>query len=295
MPDPKIDRKKLATEYGFALAFMNSDPELKTLFNKAVKNTWVSAKFVAELRNTKWFKTHSANVRNAIMQKTSDPATWKASVDQMLSTVQDEWGKLFGGADHDPGQLRKWAETAQMMGWSESELVDHMVAGVNFQSLLTQKNVGGTAAETKSQLDQLSAQYGVGFTDAWKNSRLKAILNGSTTAGGVQAQVKALAKQQYGAFADRLDAGETMLDIADPYISKMADLLELDPNQVKLTDSSIQKALTQRDAKGQLAPMNLADFADSVRKDDRWQYTKNARQDVANVTRTLLQAFGVAS
>ena len=49
--------------FGFALAFMNSNPELKHLFDQAVKHSWLAAEFIARLRGTKWFKHHSAAVR----------------------------------------------------------------------------------------------------------------------------------------------------------------------------------------------------------------------------------------
>lgn len=293
--DPSINAGELATHYGFAQAFLNSDPELKHIFAQAVKNTWSADRFVAALRNTDWFKTHSANVRNAIASKTSDPAEWKSKVDQMYATVQDEWGKLFGGAK-PPTQLRKWAETAQTLGWSEPELVQHMVGAVNFKSTMTQKELGGTAAETRAQLQQLSAQYGVGLGNYFVNHNVQRVLDGSDTIGAVQARIRDLAKQQYTAFADRLDAGETMQSIADPYIQKMADTLEINPNQVKLTDANIQKALTFKDPKtGKVAPMNLADFGDMIRADPRWQYTDNARQAVASVVNGLAQQWGTGA
>ena len=70
----KINKEEMATQYGFALAFMKSDPELWKLFNQATQQTWTADRFIAGLRNTKWFQHHSASVRNAILQQTSDPA-----------------------------------------------------------------------------------------------------------------------------------------------------------------------------------------------------------------------------
>jgi hypothetical protein len=37
----------MSSQYGFALAFLNSDPEISTLFKNAVKNTWTPDMFVA--------------------------------------------------------------------------------------------------------------------------------------------------------------------------------------------------------------------------------------------------------
>lgn len=286
-----IKKQQMAANYGFALAFMNSDPELKHLFNNAVKHTWTPQLFVAKLRNTKWFKKHSADVRNAVMQKASDPATYKANVEKMKASVRDTWGKTFGADTLNQHNLNHWSETAFRMGWSEEQLMDHMTSGMNFQKMLANKQLGGTAAETEAQLDQLTASYGVNPGTNWKAGQLKRILTGGGTIGGVQDQVRELAKQQYAAFSDQLDSGKTMSEIADPYMQIQADLLE-NPD-VDLKSSLIQKALTMKDTKGKPAAMNLTDFANTVRKDKRWQYTANAKQDVANATSQLLQNWGL--
>lgn len=288
-----INRAEMASEYGFALAFMNSSPEIKNLFNKAVKQTWTSDQFVAHLRNTKWFKHHSAAVRNAIMQKTADPATWKSNVAQMKSTVQDEWGKLFGDAPVSHKQMNKWANLAQMMGWSEAQLVDHISSSVNYSKMLTRSALGGTAAETEAQLDGLIQNFGVDLGDKWKATQVKNVIQGDGTVSGIQNQVREMAKRQYGAFTQQLDAGQTMSEIADPYVQRMADLLEMNPQNIGVKNHLVQRALTARTKDGAPAAMNLHDFSDMVRQDKRWQYTDNAKQSVYDTTSSLLRSFGL--
>lgn len=291
----KINKQQMASDYGFALAFLQSDPELAKLFNSAVKETWDPNRFVAKLRDTKWFQKNSANVRNAIMQQTSDPATYTANVDQMYSTVRDAWGSMFGTANMNDKQLRTWAETAHRMGWSQAELVDRMSEGLDYQKLLTSKQLGGTAAEVDGQLRQLTSAYGVNLGDQWRARQVEKLVSGDDTISGVQKRIQDLASREYKAFADRIQGGESVADIADPYRQRMADLLEMDPNEIDLTDKSLQKALKQRTPDGQPAAMDLNDFADFVRKDDRWQYTDNAREQMASITATLGQAFGVVA
>lgn len=290
----KLNPLKMAAEYGFALAFLNSDPEIKKLFKQAVKHTWTPDMFTARLRNTKWFKTHSAPVRNAIMQKAADPKTYRENVNKMYSQVKDAWGKAYGAGGISDGQLLKMAETAFTFGWSEEQLLDRMGASVNFQQLLSSQNLGGTAAETKMQMDELAAQFGVDPGGNWRAQNLKRVMLGDDTVSGIQERIKDMAKAQYAAVADQIDAGRTVMEIADPYVQKMADLLELNPTDVGLKDSSIQRALTQaRDKDGNPMLQNINDFANDVRKDTRWQYTANAKQSVANTTSQLLRSFGL--
>lgn len=291
--DPNINRSVMAANYGFALAFMNSNPELKALFDQAVKGTWTADKFIAKLRDTDWFKHHSANVRNAIMQETSDPATYAQNVSQMLSTVRDTWGSMFGTAGMNEKQLHAWAETAFRMGWSQSELVDHMTATLNYSKMLHKDALGGKAAQVEGQLKALASQYGVDLGGKWRASQFEKIMEGNDTVEGVQQRVRDLAMREYKAFADRIAGGETVQDIADPYMQKMANLLELNPNDIGLNDKMIQAALKQTTADGKPAAMDLHAFEDFVRKDKRWQYTDNAREQVNGITADLLQSFGL--
>jgi hypothetical protein len=290
--NPKIDRRTLAQNYGFALAFMNSNPELKRLFNKAVAQTWTPDKFVAQLRNTKWFKNHSASVRNAILQESSDPATFQASLDQMSSTVRDTYGAMFGEAGMNEKQMDRWARLAVRMGWSQAELVDRISSSVDYEKMLKRDSLGGTAAETKAQLDSLSQNYGVRLGDQWKSRQLARIMSGDDTMAGVQQRVQEMAMREYKAFADRIAGGETVTEIADPYVNRMSELLELNPGSVGVDDEMIQRALKQVTPEGKPASMDLWSFEKEVRKDNRWQYTKNARQEVANVTGDLMRNFG---
>lgn len=291
---PQIHQKEMAAEYGFALAFMNSDKELKSLFSQAVANTWTPDKFAAQLRGTKWFQTHSAAVRNAIVQKTADPQTWQSNLDKMQSTVRDQWGQLFGDAPVSDKTLNRWAATAQTMGWSQAQLVDHMADAVNWKAQISSSQLGGTAAQTKAQLEQLTNQYGVSFGSHWTNKQIEDVVRGDQTVSGLQEQVKALAKQTYGAFANQLDSGMTMQQIADPYVQKMSELLEVNPNSVSLKNGLLQKALTMRSQDGKPAAMSITDFANAVRQDPRWAYTDNAKQQVAGATMNLLQTWGLA-
>lgn len=294
-----LSKSAMAANYGFAQSFLNSDPEIAALFKKAVANTWTPDRFVAGLRNTQWFQTHSASVRNAIMMQTSDPKSYNENVDKMTAQVRDVWGKTYGMdavANIDQNTMHQWGETAFRMGWTEEQLLDHMGSAINYQQLLASDSLGGSAAQTRAQLRELTANYGVDPGDNWMAQNLQRVLVGDDTLDGIQSRVRDLAKSQYQAFADQIDGGRTITEIADPYVQKMADLLEMNPADIGLKDATIQKALAgYKNKDGQVVAQNLADFADNVRKDTRWQYTKNAKTQVAEVGSQLLRSFGLIS
>ncbi|MGH3628781.1 MAG: hypothetical protein ACRDRL_15275, partial [Sciscionella sp.] len=286
-------RKEMAEDYGFALAFMNSNKEIKHLFNKAVGQTWTAEKFTAELRGTAWFKHHSASVRNAIVQKTSDPSTWHANLEQKSADVRDEWGKLFGGTPLATKRVRRLANTALMMGWDDSQLLNHMTSGLNWARELSNKSLGGTAAQYKDQIMQLQADYGLNLGNHWINGNVKNILEGNNSVDTLQHQVIEHAKKRYSAFASELNSGHTIREVADPYVQQMATTLEMDPDSINVKDHLIQRALTYKGTDVKPSPMTLTSFNNILRNDHRWQYTANAKQDAANALSTLGKAWGL--
>jgi hypothetical protein len=66
----------------------------------------------------------------------------------------------------------------------------------------------------------------------------------------------------------------------------MASLLEMTPDAINLDDSLL------RSAYGMDKEMSIYDFKRAVRKDPRWQYTDNAREEVSSVALGILRDFG---
>lgn len=290
---PEIDKKQLAQDYGFALAFLNSNPELKKLFNQAVRETWDASRFVARLRDTKWFKTTSASVRQAETLKTTDPETYKQRVDQMYATVKNTYGNLLG---RGPGykRARALAESAFRHGWSEAELNDRIFSGVNFAQVMRRKDLGGEAAKNKQQIETLREQYGVALGDDWIAGQVGKILKGDGTLDGVANTVKRYAMREYSAFADAIEGGQTVAEIAEPYKQAQAELMEQNPADIGLRDWKIRQALVgKKDAKGRQEAMSLYDFADMVRRDPKWLKTDNAKEQMMSSAQGILRQFGL--
>jgi len=83
-----------------------------------------------------------------------------------------------------------------------------------------------------------------------------------------------------------LQQGYDLEQIYAPYKNVMAQLLELNPDEIELNDNTLRSAI------GQDREMNVYDFKKALRKDSRWQYTENAREEVANSVLGVLRDFG---
>jgi len=83
-----------------------------------------------------------------------------------------------------------------------------------------------------------------------------------------------------------MDEGMDLESIYAPYKRIMASALELTPDAISLNDPTLRTAI------GPEKEMSVYDFEKTLRKDNRWQYTNNAREEVADATLRVLRDFG---
>ena len=83
-----------------------------------------------------------------------------------------------------------------------------------------------------------------------------------------------------------LGEGTDLDTVYAPYKSQMTAILELAPGSISLTDPILRGAI------GPNGEMSIYDFQKALRKDARWQYTNNAREDVSNLALKVLKDFG---
>jgi len=86
--------------------------------------------------------------------------------------------------------------------------------------------------------------------------------------------------------ANLLDQGLDLSNIYAPYKNVMAAVLEVAPDSINLNDGTLRSAI------GPDKEMSLYDFQRTLRKDSRWQYTDNARQEASDSVLKVLKDFG---
>jgi len=99
--------------------------------------------------------------------------------------------------------------------------------------------------------------------------------------------IRDVAKRGYPESVTRLvDQGIDLETVYAPYKRTMASVLELNPEAITLDDPVLRSAI------GPDKEMPIYDFQRALRKDSRWQYTNNAKEEVASITQKILQDFG---
>jgi hypothetical protein len=103
----------------------------------------------------------------------------------------------------------------------------------------------------------------------------------------IQANIRAtVANTMPDSVKKLMDAGNDLSDVYQPYRQSMAAVLEIPFDKIDLSDPTLTNAITDK------GNMTIFDFKKSLRKDARWQYTDNAREEVSNVALKVLKDFG---
>lgn len=147
------------------------------------------------------------------------------------------------------------------------------------------------------QLNQLAQEYGHAWTQAGLEASVNHLLEGATTIDTYKQYLINAAKSKYPGLSTQIDSGMTVADLAQPYITSMAQTLELNPNSIKITDPSITRALQGMSGvstKGTTTPTAtpIWQFEQQLRADPRWGQTDNAKQTVSNALLKVGQDMG---
>lgn len=286
-----VARNEQAELYGFVEALLDSNKELRKLFDKAVKGQWTADKFQAELRDTKWFKTHSASEREFLTLRFGDPKTAKQKLDQAYVKVRQMAAQL--GLVESPGLLKKmnsWAYNVVAKGWDEGMLRNEIGKFVYFN-----KSLQGEGGETQMKLKELAYDMGVTMSSSWYAEKSRNVIRGLATIQDYEDEIRKQAKAMYPQFSKQIDAGQTVAEIASPYLQSMQNILELPVGGISVQDKTIKSALQNKNKlTGQTEIMPLWQFENQLRSDPRWKKTQNAQNSMMQVAHQVLSDFGVA-
>lgn len=143
------------------------------------------------------------------------------------------------------------------------------------------------------QFQTFAEQNGITLSDQFIAERIGAIGAGEST---LDAELKKIrSKFVVGAFPawkDEIEAGQNVADIASPYKSAMSQILEIPEEQIDLKDPTLRKSLQAVGVDGKSTYKPLWMFERDLKRDDRWQYTDNALNEVQSASAGALREMG---
>lgn len=287
-PLPKLDKEALAAEYGWAYSFLKSIPEVGAIFDSYVKENWDKGKFQAKLRETKWWQENSDTMRQAQQEKMTDPATYNAKIEAAKVQIQQLAAEM--GAMVPTDKLAKFAEQAIQTGLDDALMRNILGQYVTFTDKAT---LTGRAGMFERAMKEYAYQQGVTLDKQTIKNQAQLVARGLGTQEDFMTQIMEQAASAYPSYADQLRGGQTMRQIASPYIQQMADDLEINDSNIGLSDPLIKRALNGLDSKGKPLGMTLTDFQNVTRSDPRWRQTKKAQNSVMGTGMQILKDMGL--
>jgi hypothetical protein len=264
-------------QFGIGEALLNDltyGDELKKVFDlwKAGKFTEAQDAFV----KTKWGKLDSVT-QQRYLNKIQNSDLYAKTYNAWVNTIKPKLAAK--GLKASDAALKKYFDD----GIDDATIYAELSEGITAK---------GAIGATQTALEALrKTAFNNGFNldkdfGNQVNGWLQQIANGASVDDFeklIRAQAKLGLPEKV---ANYLDQGLDLANVYAPYRSVMAQVLEIMPDSIKLTDPTLQQAYAGD------KELSLYDFKRALRKDPRWQYTDNARQEVSSAALGVLRNFG---
>jgi hypothetical protein len=285
-------------------------PSLNALLKRYVDEKWTPDKLRKAIRDDVWYKQNSAEIKSRYVQyynyrdmQASGQAQGTTDYEMQINKIEAKLKKraveIGSAAASDPAALRKAAENLYITNRSEDEsfIDDFLAASI--------RKIGGTiggkgtegysgqALTNYKELLKTARDNGLKVSDiipggSNEQQVLQGIASGKLDINRIIEDTRKLAAQGQPQYVrDLLSQGYNLNQVFAPYRQTMAAVLEIDdPNSIDLNDPLLRSAISDK------GDMNIYEFKKALRKDNRWQYTEQARQDVSSATLDILRDFG---
>ena len=313
---PAADREaealdKANTDFDLAKTLFDNEPSLKLLLEKYANTPGMTiAAFRKELQDNVWFKQNSAEIKARYVQyynfrdlqksgRAQGTSNYEMAIDQIEENLKRRAVEIGSSIVNSPNELRKKAEELYITNRSEdTNFVDKLLSASIERIAGT---IGGRVTETYSgqalsnykTLVQAARDNGFQLSDiipggATERQVLQGISTGTIDINRVVEDARKLAMQGQPTYVrDLLAQGYTLKQVFAPYRETMANVLEIqDPEEISLNDPLLRSAISDK------GDMNMYEFKKALRRDNRWQYTEQARTDVSNAALGVLRDFG---
>jgi len=280
---PKVNPKTgelpdlFAGKFGFIETLIN-DPiygvEIKKIYDALIAGNTALAETL--YRKSKWAQLDT-DAQDAYLLKLQNNKLYKERLKSWLINIKKQLSAK--GLKADDATLEKY----YIDGIDDETIIDELTGGISA------KGAAGEAANALDSLRTTARANGFNLEKDFGNqldSWLQRISRGESVddfSRIIRQQAKLGLPEKVGAL---LDEGLDLANVFAPYRNTMAALLEVTPDSINLDDPIL------RSAYGQDKEMSIFDFRRAVRKDPRWQYTDNAREEVSTAALGVLRDFG---
>jgi hypothetical protein len=295
----------------FALpeTIFNNVPSLKAILDRYVKEDWTPDKLRKAIRDDVWFRKNSAEIKARYVQLynyqdlvKSGQADGSTDYEKQITTLErqiaDKARAMGSGIASDPAALRRAAENMYItnVGIDDAMTIDFIAAAIRpiGSTIAGQPTEGysGQALKDYQAIQEIARANGFKVSDIVPGGQseqqiLQGIATGRIDPNRLAQDTRKLAAQGQPQYVrDLLGQGYNLDQVYAPYRQTMANILEINADQIDLNDQTLRSAITDK------GDMNIFDFKRNLKGDKRWQYTQSAREEVSDATLKVLRDFG---
>lgn len=198
-----------------------------------------------------------------------------------------ETARLAAGAELTEDEVNLLAQEAYDKGLDRERNSLNSFLDKKFK--FTAEGAKGKAGEQLADLQKVAAANGLDLQKAF-GSQLPtwlASINKGESIETFKKQIRSVAKIGMPQnIATLLDNGVDLDTIYSPYKNVMASVLEINPESITLNDPVLRSAIAGD------KELPIYEFQRQLRKDSRWQYTNQAKEEVSDVALKVLRDFG---
>jgi hypothetical protein len=291
----------------------NNVPSLKKILNRYVKEDWTESKLRKAIRDDVWFRKNSKEIKARYVQLYNyedlvntgqiDPnvpgnTQYEQDIAALERQIADKARRIGSDIVSDPDKIKSVAKKMYLtnQGIDDPMTTDLIAAAIRpiTSTLGGQLTEGysGQALKDYQSIQDIARSNGFRVKDIIPggfNERqvLEGIATGRLDANRIAQDARILAQQGQPKYVrDLLSQGYNLDQVFAPYRQTMANLLEINADEIDLNDSTLRSAITDK------GDMNLYDFKKTLKADKRWQYTENAKSEVSDMTLKILRDFG---
>jgi hypothetical protein len=277
----QLKAQGISINLGIGLALLRDKiygPQLQEVFSVWKTN---KTKALDLLFASKWAKLRP-DARDRYLKQLENSDIYKEDLRQFKLRIQRTL-KEYGIQAPDDAALEKYF----LSGTDDDIIINDALQGFKFEPGKT----GGIASERYNRLLAIAKRNGVSEKNLASvlgmdsvDEVLKELQLGESLSNFEQ-KIRNYAKTAMPDWVrNRIDQGDDLQDIVSPYISTVSDTLEVPWTSVDVTDRYIQDALAKN--------KTLTELRKDLRRDTRWQYTKQAQEEVSDAVLGVLRDFG---
>lgn len=190
------------------------------------------------------------------------------------------------GITFDDAAIKSIAKTVVDGSWSSDQLDDYLVPAAQ------STNQAGVITATVNQVQQLAARQLLKVSDATAREWAGRVASGEMDLDGVQSLLQAQAVQRYGWAASQISQGIGVRDLLLPTRDRIADELEMNPEEIDLMDEQWLGMVQTADENGQIRAATDSEAIMRARQRSEWASTRKAGDMVASTAMTIRNYFG---